>query len=433
MRQTSDKLYEFLADEEDARVCTDITDDACREVPGNFFRLISSQFLTTLGDALSSPKIVLPWLFGGLGVPAFFTGLLVPLRESGSLLPQLLIGGVVRRYALRKGFYVLGCILQALAIGGMAIAAMYLEGATAGWVFITLLTAFSLARGLCSVASKDVLGKTIPQSRRGRVGGYSASAAGLVTVGIGAVLALEARGTTLQYIVLLGLACICWLFAAAIYARVKEYPGATDGGGNALQHAVKNLSLLRDDRVFRQFVIVRALMMSSGLAAPFFILLARESGSSSSVASLGWFVVLGGFAGLVSGPFWGRFSDVSSRKVMLGTAVATAILCATLALLAFAGFGWLAEASFVLFLFLAITHEGVRLGRKTYIIDLASGNRRTDYVSVSNTVIGVLLLLGGLLAAGVANWSTPAALLLFAASAALAVLLGLRLPEAGAD
>ena len=41
---------------------------------------------------------------------------------------------------------------------------------------------------------------------------------------------------------------------------------------------------------------------------------------------------------------------------------------------------------------LSIAHDGVRLGRKTYIVDLAGGNKRTDYVAVSNTVIGVVLL-----------------------------------------
>ena len=36
------------------------------------------------------------------------------------------------------------------------------------------------------------------------------------------------------------------------------------------------------------------------------------------------------------------------------------------------------------------------VGRKTYIVDLAAGNRRTDYVAVSNTVIGIVLLVAGL-------------------------------------
>ena len=37
----------------------------------------------------------------------------------------------------------------------------------------------------------------------------------------------------------------------------------------------------------------------------------------------------------------------------------------------------------------------MRVGRKTYVVDLATGNKRTDYVAISNTVIGVLLLLVG--------------------------------------
>jgi hypothetical protein len=44
---------------------------------------------------------------------------------------------------------------------------------------------------------------------------------------------------------------------------------------------------------------------------------------------------------------------------------------------------------------LSIAHEGVRVGRKTYVVNLGTGNQRTDYVAISNTVIGVLLLVVG--------------------------------------
>ncbi|MEZ5700887.1 MAG: hypothetical protein R3E42_01255 [Burkholderiaceae bacterium] len=37
------------------------------------------------------------------------------------------------------------------------------------------------------------------------------------------------------------------------------------------------LGLLRDDPGFRRFVIARALAMGSGLAAPFYVALAREA------------------------------------------------------------------------------------------------------------------------------------------------------------
>jgi hypothetical protein len=47
------------------------------------------------------------------------------------------------------------------------------------------------------------------------------------------------------------------------------------------------------------------------------------------------------------------------------------------------------------FFFLGIAHAGVRAGRKTYLVDLAGGVKRTDYVAVSNTLIGLVLLLVG--------------------------------------
>ena len=49
----------------------------------------------------------------------------------------------------------------------------------------------------------------------------------------------------------------------------------------------------------------------------------------------------------------------------------------------------------VLYFLLSVAHQGVRVGRKTYVVDLAEGNKRTDYVSVSNSVIGVVLLITG--------------------------------------
>jgi hypothetical protein len=48
-----------------------------------------------------------------------------------------------------------------------------------------------------------------------------------------------------------------------------------------------------------------------------------------------------------------------------------------------------------LFFAIALFHGGVRLGRKVYLVDMASGENRSAYVAVSNTVIGGAMLLGG--------------------------------------
>lgn len=394
----SDRLYEKLANEEDARVCRDIAEDACREVPQNFFLLLVAQFFTKLGDAISSPKTVLAWVTSAVGAPPVVLGFLVPIRESGSLVPQLFIAGYVRRRPVRKWIWVAGSVIQACAVAGLGLVAVSLSGLPAGVAILGLLVVFSLARGFCSVASKDVLGKTVPKTRRGRLTGWSASAAGLVTVGVGVSLALPAlqfRGVD-HFSWLLWAGGSMWILGAVVYSRVREFPGETGGGANAIAEAFARLRILRDDAAFRRFVIARALLMCSALSAPYYVALGQDRLGSVSWL-LGLFVVAGGLADLVSAPFWGHFADRSSRQVMVIAALVTSatglfVAFASAYLPRIADLRWFIPAAYFV---LSLAHSGVRVGRKTYVVDLASGNRRTDYVAVSNTVIGILLLLAG--------------------------------------
>ena len=407
-------LYARLFNEEDARVCRDISDEACVEAPRNFFLLIASSFLTKLGDATADAKTTLPWLMSALGAPVALTGLLVPIRESGSLIPQLVIAAWVRRQPVRRWAWVLGAVLQSVAVAGMALVASTLSGVAAGLALVGSLVVFSLSRGLSSVASKDVLGKTIPRTRRGRVNGFSASAAGLASLGVGGALAF-ARGEGASrdgFVVLLLFAAGLWLAAAVVYSFVAEEPGETEGGGNALTHALGKLRLLRDDAPFRRFVMARSLLLCSALTAPYYVILARDH-SPGTLRLLGVFILAAGVASMISAPIWGRLADWSSRKVMVLGALITASLgvfawaVETLAP-GLAGQPWFYP---VVFLVLSVAHSGVRLGRKTYVVDLAGGNKRTDYVAVSNSVIGVVLLALGGMGAVAQVLSVPAVIL----------------------
>lgn len=141
-----ESIYALLVNEEDARVCTDIPDEACRYTPRNFFLILAANTLTKLGDALANPKTVLAWLMAYVQAPLFLVGFLVPIRESGSMLPQILIASFVRQVARRKWVWVAGALLQACAVAGIAFAALTLAGARAGWSILALL-AFSALPG----------------------------------------------------------------------------------------------------------------------------------------------------------------------------------------------------------------------------------------------------------------------------------------------
>lgn len=426
-RSLAAQLYDRLHDEdEDSRVCREISEEACRVVPGNFFRNCLAQAASKLGDALINPKTTLPWLLTALQAPGWIVSLLVPIRESGSMLPQLAIAAWVRRLPVRKWSYVAGAIAQGFAALGLAAAAAALAGAPAGYAILALVVVFSLSRGFSSVASKDVLGKTVPKTRRGRVAGLASSAAGVGTLAFAAVLWAGGESETL-YVALLIAGGGLWFVSALVYARIREDPGATEGGGNGLKEALARISVLRDDPTFRRFLTVRALLVGSGLTAPFLVVLANERARTS----LAFFFVAQGASALIGGPVWGGFADRSSRRVLIVCAAGAGMLGTSVYLVdrlapALAATAWLLPAAFFM---LSLLHDGARLGRKTYVVDLARGNRRTDYVAVGNTLIGAVLLAVGGITAVVQQFSTAAAILLLSLAALAAAMLAWRLPE----
>ena len=139
-RLTLEDLYNRVTGDEDARVCKDIPKEACADQPQNYFAYLGANLLGKVADEIASAKLVIPWLFGALGVPAAFTGFLVPIREAGVLLPQLAVAAAVRRLAIRKGIWLLGAVLSALSLFGMALAALTLEhSATGGSILLMLV------------------------------------------------------------------------------------------------------------------------------------------------------------------------------------------------------------------------------------------------------------------------------------------------------
>jgi MFS family permease len=428
-------IYEKLINDEDARACKAIPESACKEVPGNFMKIIYSQFLTKLGDALINPKVTLPWMMQSIGAPLFLIGWLVPIREAGSLIPQLSIAHFIRRFPVRKWTWVAGSVLQALCILAMALITLTMTGAKGGWAVIAALTIFSLSRGLNSVASKDVLGKTVPKNQRGQANGWSSSAAGLVTIVIAALLAVSGiwgwQANEMFYAGSLFLAAIVWLLSSLVYSQIREYAGEVDGGRNGMMEAFRQLSLLKTDITFRRFVITRTLFLSTALSAPYYLILAQQN-TENSLMVLALFMFASGLASFVAGPFWGRLSDRSSRTVMMLGATFSALLGISLFVFDVFLSGWSSYSLLlgVLYFLVCIAHDGVRVGRKTYLVDIAEGDKRTSYVAVSNTVIGIMLLVMSLFGL-LTNWLPMSALvLIFAVIALIGVWLSRQLPEA---
>lgn len=398
-------------------------------VARNGLRQIAAQALQSAGDQVVNAKTVLPWILTGVGAPAALVALLVPIRESGSMLPQAALTPRVVRAERRARIWAIGSLIQAGAVLAIAAAAAFLEGLTAGIAIILALAVFSLGRALGSMSAKDVLGRTLPKGQRGQISGLSTVASGVVAVAVG--LGLRAFGEDLSPAILalfLVGAALAWLAAGAIYRGIEEEPPEHTPSDSPAWWR-ETLQLLREDRPFRNFVTVRALLLVSALTPPFFVTLAAGYGNTW-ISGLGGFVIASALASILGGWTAGRLADRSSKGVIVfGAAAASAVVLAvvlTVWLAHDANIAWVLTLAFFL---VSLIHVGVRVGRKTYVVDMAEGDQRTRYVAVANTAMGVILLVTGAVSSFLATFGELPALVFLAALGVLGAILGARMPD----
>lgn len=380
--------------------------------------------LSKLSDGLVNPKLVLSWLLNALGAPAYLVGALVPVREAGALLPQVFLAPFVARMKMRRWAWVAGAAGQGIAALLIALAALWLSGAAAGWVIVALLAALAVSRAACSVSYKDILGKTVGKTRRGAVTGLAGSLASMGVFVFALLMVtglLEAQGAVIGAVALAG---ALWLGAACVLSLLPEEAREAEQSGNA-----NVLKILWQDSNLRRFIAVRGLLVSTALAPPYLVILAGD-GEGNGLGQLGALVLASAAASFVSSYLWGRLADASGRKTLSLAGFGGALALGAAAL---AGTAGMAQQSYVIpaILFvLMVAYHGVRQARSTYLVDISPEEARAGYAAAANTAIGTILLLAGLLGGALSFIGPYGAILGYAAMSAAGGLYALRLEEA---
>jgi hypothetical protein len=340
------------------------------------------------------PKLVLSWLLTSLGAGVFWIGLLVPIREAGALLPQLFTSARLRHVSVRKWWWVAGSFVQGLAVLGIALSAVFFSGGLAGAVIVSCLTIFAVARSICSVSYKDVMGKTVEKPKRGMITGSAASIAAAGTLVFGLLLLFNIFDQRLIVFVALFLASILWVAAAIEFSFLQEEP-SKPAAVNTTSIFLVYFSYLVKDVELQKFLVVRGFLTATAVAPPFLLLLARV-GENNLLVQLGGLVVASSFATFVSGWVWGTLSDRSTSRV-LGYAGLSSVGFLGLALLGFYEH-WFDLVWFlpVVLFGVVVSYQGVRIARSVHLVNIATEETRAAYTAISNTIIGVVLLATGL-------------------------------------
>lgn len=399
---------------------------------GNFFRHAVSLALTKTADGLIDPKLVLSWLLTTLGAPSVWIGLLVPVREAGALFPQLFTAPLIMSMQRRKWAWAAGSAVQGLAAGGIVVAGLTLEGQAAGMVIVALLAVLALARSICSVSYKDILGKTIGKSRRGTTTGFASSLSSAAVVIFALILLTGVADRFVLVVGAIALASAFWLVASAIFATLNETSSDVRPVEAPIRGALSQLALLRDAPDLRRFILARGLLTGTALAPPFLVLLASQSGQEA-FQQLGALVLASALAAFLSSYVWGRLADTSSRRVLIWSGLSAAVALTFAVLFALFGLMGSVWAAPIVLFGLMLAYNGVRQGRSTYLVDMAPEDQRSAYTAVSNTVIGLILLASGAFGAIASIAGAIWTVVLFALMSFAGAFAALRMEEVQGD
>lgn len=377
-------------------------------------RLISGLSLNKLADLLISAKTTLTALLVSVGAPVWMIGWLVPIRESGALLPQVLISVYLRNHAERHKVWRLGMFIQAFSVMGIIASVTLFSGFTAGAGVLLSLIILSIGRSACSLTVKDIEADVAKKGKRGNLIGIASTISGLVTLCI-AIPLVVFEGALSSHMLLVILCASLFSFGATLICvwPIKTRVDTADKSRDTF-------SVDFDSTVYK-FIFVRGLFVHSALVAPYFMI--ERDGDVQELLPI--YIGAEALAALLSSIIWGKIADKSAKLTLQ--------LSGVLALFACVGLLTMDSTSIVisafLFFVLSIAHAGVRTGRKTYSLDVKEGHERTELVGFSNTAIGLILLGFGALYAALTSILSFTVVYIMAVMLVLAILATVILPN----
>lgn len=376
--------------------------------------LIAGLSLNKLADLLISAKTTLTALLVSVGAPVWMIGWLVPIRESGALLPQVLISIYLRKHAQRHIVWRIGMITQVFSVVGMLLSVILFSGFIAGILVLASLVLLSLGRSACSLTVKDMEADVAKKGERGNLIGVASTVSGVVTLVIAIPLVIYDGALTSNIL----LVVLCASMLAFILTLICVWPIKTRV---EVENSPQNTFSINFDTTIYKFIFVRGLFVHSALVAPYFMI--ERNGDVKELLPI--YIGAEATAALLSSIIWGKIADKSAKLTLR--------LSGLLALGACVGLLFWQTPSIVtsalLFFVLSVAHAGVRTGRKTYSLDVKEGHDRTELVGFSNTAIGIILLAFGALYAALAPALSFSVVYIMAGMLLLAVATTVILPD----
>jgi MFS family permease len=376
----------------------------------NFVAFMVDYVLFAVAISFVNPNTVMPAFVRTLTDSEPLVGLINSVLSATWLLPQLGVAAAITGKPRKKPYLVAAMFLgrPLYFLLGLAMWAGLARYPAAMLIaFFVCIGLFQMLDGTSAVPWYDMLARAVPVTRRGRLVGTGQVISGLLGIGVGALVGLILSAPQLPYpgnFALLFVLSSLTLFPAAVALSLVREPKAPGAAESHPEAAVGLGEQLRQvwarDRNFRRLVVSQWLVGLLNLALPFYVLHATDVVKLPESA-LGWFVSAQMVGSIVTSIGLGWLTERKGPRPAIWLGALMALLAPLLALTShFAPGSLLAQAYPLIYLLVGATNSSRMLGALNYVLESAPKERISLYVSLYNTLAGVLVpasFLGGVL------------------------------------
>ena len=379
-----------------------------REVRRSFVLGILNGTAFGFAEALIDPPVVLTWFVSQLTSSNLLIGLVAPLGNAGWFLPQIFVSTRIQRMRRTMPAYVASAVIRTVAWLLVAAAVWMVDDPTL--LLISFFALYSIARvssGLGGLSFFDVIAKTVPARRRGSFFAWRQLVGGVLGLGGGWIVKTILNSPALPFpdghAFLFLIYCVGMALGMLAFALVREPPGVVSAGPVTMDDQLRrSRRLVQADPVYRRYMAARVALGLTSVALPFYGVYAKNVlGASGGMAGIYVAARIGGT--LIFNLPWGRLSDrrgnqLVMRLLSLGSG-ATALLA--LGLVGLIGLvqpqgSWLPYVALpIFFLDGAVRPAHIMVG-SNFLLELAPEGERSLYLGLSNTLLGVVVLISGL-------------------------------------
>ncbi|NMC84345.1 MAG: MFS transporter [Anaerolineaceae bacterium] len=367
------------------------------------------------GMALTDPTTVISAFVSNLtGSTVWVGGLSTVLTVAGAL-PQLFVARWLEPKPRKLPYLLAAISLRVISWGTLAWLIFSIgtqHPIMLAWIFVGMLVIFYAGGGLANIPYTDIIGKVIPQERRGAFFGGKGALAGPLSVGA-ALLTRQILANVHypnNYALLFGLAAFGLAIASLGFWAIRE-PLSSAVNNKMLPWNEYWHQLLNASQQMKELIGAQLLTGFSLMALPFYVVFALKQ-LQAPAGAVGWFLLVQVIGGTLSNLMWARLVDHSGSRRMLFFCAITSTLTPILAVV-LSPMGWIALLP-VFFLAGAITN-GRNVGFQSALLEIAPVAERSTYAGLNAVLtlpIAFLSLAAGLF---LQHWSYPALFLLVAA------------------